>query len=140
MSLSKFGINIKIALNTKCKTTTNLVKTAYKNNYLLKNSDHTWLVTEFHDMDSFPTYVHPSSYALSMLYYKMYKISPFNGHTVGSKACHLIKKHEEFLKCVKKWPVREQANALVDIHCLLLVVSQLVYLKFMALFCCKAAG
>jgi hypothetical protein len=72
-------------------------------------------------------------------YYKVWKISPFYGHSVGSRACHLIKEHKEFLKCIKKWPVREQANAFVDIHCLLLI-SWSVYLQFMALFCCKTAS
>jgi hypothetical protein len=67
-------------------------------------------------------------------------VSPFNGHTVGSTASNLIQEQEEFLECVKKWPVREQAYALVDIDCLLLIISQLVYLEFMALFCCEAAG
>jgi hypothetical protein len=77
---------------------------------------------EFHDKASFPTYITPVMCEI-WLHYKMYKMSPFNGHTLGSAASNLIQEEEEFLKCVKKWPVREQANALVDIHCLLLVVS-----------------
>lgn len=74
---------------------------------------------EFYEVDSSPTYTF--HLCVVCLYCKMYKISPFNGHIVRSTASHLIEEHEELLKCVKKWPVREQANALVDIHCLLVV-------------------
>ena len=49
--------------------------------------------------------------------------SPFNRHSVWPRTRHVIKKHEEFLKRIKKWPVREQANAFVDVHRLLLYVS-----------------
>jgi hypothetical protein len=73
-------------------------------------------------------------------YYKVWDISPFNRHIVGSRACHLIKEQEEFLECVKKWPMREQANAFVDIHCFLLIISRLVYLKFTTLLRCEAVS